>query len=76
MTVREEVHHLVDQLTEAELLMVERLLRGITLTRQGGAAASPDAEEERLALIEEACAVLARVPRQAADRLSREPEDP
>ncbi|NLC57587.1 MAG: hypothetical protein GX774_12175 [Armatimonadetes bacterium] len=76
MTVREEVHQLVDQLTDAEVLMLQRLLRGITLAGEGRVPRSPATEEERLALIEEACAVLTQVPDSAAEAPPCPPTDP
>lgn len=75
MSVKERVHSLVEELSESDLLVAERILRGLRLPPEPLPAAPAITEEERRARIDAACGSMAHVPGSVEDFLREKRED-
>ncbi|NLC57518.1 MAG: hypothetical protein GX774_11825 [Armatimonadetes bacterium] len=51
MSIKEQVHDLIDRLSEDDLRVVERLLRGLSATEATPSVAAPLSPEERRARV-------------------------
>ena len=75
MSVKERVHHLVEALSEHDLLVVERILRGLTVVPEHEGAAPRQSAEERKARVYALAGSLRHMPTSVDDFLRQKHED-
>ncbi len=73
MTAREEVHHLIEELSDSDLLVVRRMLRGLLTPEES--TPTPVSAEERRARARAAYGSMAHTHTSVDEFLARKHED-